>query len=720
MAEKKIVLDVVIETADAANSLKDIKNSLKELNDIQKQFGEGSEEYTKAGKKAGELNKKLKDIGDAGKNAEKGLSGIGAGFNKIGLAIKASGIGLAIAAFASIKKILEEQQPVLDAVDTAFTAIGLVIKEVTTILGDVFESTSKANGGFDATKKVINGLITIALAPFKLLIDGIKASITSVQLLWEQSFFGSGDKQRIEELKKELLEINESFIKTGKNVVQAGVDIATNIGEATSEVVDFTKKAADEISKVDIAAAIAQAKRTTDLKNRAEIAQEINKGLIEEYDRLAEKQRQIRDDENLSIEKRIAANEELGKIIEEEQEKLLENANIAVQSAQLAKDANNTKETTIKLLQAENEKKAVLAKIEGLRSEQIVNRIALEKEQIAINQTIINGEVERGKIQRDFDAEQIDNETKRLEFQRANLEIEKEIELQRLEDKKSLYKEGTQARVDADNEYLLKKQEFDNKIVETEKELKRKISEDVLNARLTAAELEVANNEQDFDAKIEVLNAQKDIQLANVNLTSEERLLIEKNTANEIAKIERQVTDLKVQGVKNGLTTIANLAELFAGKSKKSQEKAFKVQQAAAIGSAIIDTYQSATAAYKSLSGIPIVGPVLGGIAAAAAVTAGLLNVKKIKEQKFDSGSGGGGGGGSSTPPSLSGGNLPTPSEPTPNQPTPSPQLLGFGDTGQNNLGTPTSTVRAVVLESDITNAQIRVKNYQTESELGG
>ena len=52
--------------------------------------------------------------------------------------------------------------------------------------------------------------------------------------------------------------------------------------------------------------------------------------------------------------------------------------------------------------------------------------------------------------------------------------------------------------------------------------------------------------------------------------------------------------------------------------------------KAFAIAKATIDTYQSAVAAYKSLSGIPVIGPALGAIAAAAAVASGVATVKKI------------------------------------------------------------------------------------------
>ena len=52
-----------------------------------------------------------------------------------------------------------------------------------------------------------------------------------------------------------------------------------------------------------------------------------------------------------------------------------------------------------------------------------------------------------------------------------------------------------------------------------------------------------------------------------------------------------------------------------------------------AIAETAVNTYASATAAYKAMAGIPIVGPALGVMAAAAAVAAGNANVEKIKSQ---------------------------------------------------------------------------------------
>ena len=111
--------------------------------------------------------------------------------------------------------------------------------------------------------------------------------------------------------------------------------------------------------------------------------------------------------------------------------------------------------------------------------------------------------------------------------------------------------------------------------------------------------------------------------------------------ADNKAKAEKEqiLNDQKVQGVMNSLEAIANISALFAGESEKEQKKAFKIQKAVSISQTLISTAQSAIDSYKSLAGIPVVGPALGFAASAAAVTAGLLQVKQIKEQQFDGGS---------------------------------------------------------------------------------
>lgn len=70
-------------------------------------------------------------------------------------------------------------------------------------------------------------------------------------------------------------------------------------------------------------------------------------------------------------------------------------------------------------------------------------------------------------------------------------------------------------------------------------------------------------------------------------------------------------------------------------------KKAFEVGKAAAIAQASISTFMAATEAYAALAGIPIVGPVLGALAAAAAIAAGVVNIQQIQSQKFNAAHGG-------------------------------------------------------------------------------
>jgi hypothetical protein len=172
----------------------------------------------------------------------------------------------------------------------------------------------------------------------------------------------------------------------------------------------------------------------------------------------------------------------------------------------------------------------------------------------------------------------------------------------------------------------------------------------------------------------------------------------------------KELNDAKIQAVQNTLSTIANLAQLFAGKSEKQQKKAFEIQKAANIANATIDTYKAAQGAYASLSSIPVVGPVLGAAAAAAAIAAGLVNVKNIASQKFEAGgsisasapapSGGGGGGG---------GNVITPNF----------NIVGNAQATNPLAGLGEGLIQAYVVSGDVTTAQSLDRNRVNNATFG-
>lgn len=90
------------------------------------------------------------------------------------------------------------------------------------------------------------------------------------------------------------------------------------------------------------------------------------------------------------------------------------------------------------------------------------------------------------------------------------------------------------------------------------------------------------------------------------------------------AQIRNQYEMSNLQGAQQIMRDLAKTSEIFG-------KKGFAMWKTLAIGQAMIDTYASATAAYKAMAGIPIVGPGLAITAAAAAIGAGLANVAAIQ-----------------------------------------------------------------------------------------
>lgn len=181
--------------------------------------------------------------------------------------------------------------------------------------------------------------------------------------------------------------------------------------------------------------------------------------------------------------------------------------------------------------------------------------------------------------------------------------------------------------------------------------------------------------------------------------------------AKDEAEQKERLRMAELDAIGNSFNIISNLSSLFAGQSAKEQEKAFKIQKAANIANATIDTYASATASYKALAGIPIVGPALGAIAAAAAVTAGLLNIKNIAAQKFQAS---GAGSSSSTPGFSSSQNTANVVAPNIQQSiTPTRNQLTSDEITLQN-----EPVRAYVVESDISEKQNKVNLIKNESSF--
>ena len=451
------VIEIVAKTEQA---LKDIKDLYNEQIDLQKD----------AIKEQDKLNKEVEDLGKSAKDSKKGLEAIKSGVSGIGLAFKALGIGLIISAFNTLKDVFLSNQTIADGFATVMETVNIVFNKTVGVLIESAKYAYEVTGGFDALGKVLSGLLTLGITPLKVAFFQIQKAITVAQLAWEKSFFGDGNPETIKQLNKELLETNNNLKQVGEDALNAGLDIVNNFSEAVGEVSTLANKTIEGVKEISLSASFEQAKSITQNKKNFELLALQQQRLQLQYQRDAEKLRQIRDNDQLSIEERIEANDKLAETLKKQGD--AEAGTIKARISALLQEQSAlgvTAERTNEIYQLNTDLIDLNERLESQASEQKTNKNNLLKEEIALTETISDAEKERRIAQLEFDANQEQTELLKLEKQRLALDEENKIISEDLERKKELYALGTQARVDAEQEFANKSQEINNRITENEK-----------------------------------------------------------------------------------------------------------------------------------------------------------------------------------------------------------------------------------------------------------
>jgi hypothetical protein len=415
------------------------------------------------------LDESVKDVDQSAKKTSKGVSGMTKAFKGLGLAFKALGIGLIIALVAKLTEAFGRNQKIADAVSTTFETIAIVFNQLFEVLTNVFESVTANTESFDALKKVVLGLLNIAITPLKLQFFAIKLVIQEAQLAWEKSFFGDKNPKTILELNEAIQQTQDDLKQTAVDAVQSGKDIVNNFSEAITEVGEIGSQVINEISEISISNAADQAKALVELRNAARLAIAENELILKTKQKEAELQRQIRDNVELDIQTRKEANDELLRILNESNDLRIANAQKVLRLAELELAANKGSiEAQEGLITAQKDYQDVLETTSGFISEQKTNEASLNKELIDLENTRLQGINERQLAEEEFQAEREKNIFKQLELQKSVLEQENEILEEDIERKREIYAEGTQARVDAENEYLARKEEIERSITSLE------------------------------------------------------------------------------------------------------------------------------------------------------------------------------------------------------------------------------------------------------------
>lgn len=149
-----------------------------------------------------------------------------------------------------------------------------------------------------------------------------------------------------------------------------------------------------------------------------------------------------------------------------------------------------------------------------------------------------------------------------------------------------------------------------------------------LNEEMSLMEARFGAEAKNTDAYKELVKQKEEAdEEYNNNKYENDKKLDALDAANDKKKIARKRTTANV---------IMDIASSMFGSLSSILGEESKAGKAFAVAQATIDTYKAANAAYASLAGIPVVGPGLGYAAAAAAVLAGVANVKKILEVPDD------------------------------------------------------------------------------------
>lgn len=600
------------ETADEAkrNSLgKEIDNINNQLKELDASIGNNQRNV---GNYKGDVVAALQEIGTGTKSyseqwgeAQKATEQTRAKFESV--AKVASGLASGFAAVQGATALLGIENENLEKTFVKVQS-AMAIAQGVGGMKDLIEGFSQAKTAFagatTGVKTFITGLHGIKAA---IAATGIGALVVGVGLLiayWDDlvELFGDGEDE-IKKVKDQTIEL-QNTLKKNDDKNNFIVRLAEAAGKSKKEIIALRKEMA--LAQLQIAAVgLREAKETAARVKRNKESSEAEK----EADAAVVKARaefEKRKQEFFDIDRdRIVHNVELKR-------KAAEDAK-TIAAEQAAAEAAAAEERKNLAIQYDEEAKQSL--IDTANEELIALTKAYE---------------EKKKI---LQAEGIDVTDLGLAYDKAYKNIEekyRQIDAQKLID-------ANKNAIDAiDTETGFKQQEVEVKYSYTETDNPVEKIEQEIAKEQELEQIRREAHEQRLKEIDELLQSQTISDEERKRLEEEKAKLIRQNAIDEekyikkLTKLEQDQTKTKKQllmlQANATVETTSNTLKAVAG----LMEEGSKGQKGIATAAAIMDTYKAANSAYAAMAGIPIVGPALGAVAAAAAVLAGIKNVQAI------------------------------------------------------------------------------------------
>jgi hypothetical protein len=575
MANKKIEVDIIIESEDSQQKLRELTKALKQL-------PAGTAEWKKVYSEIDDLKDRLKgakkgtdDWVDSLENAGGPLGMVGAGINKMKVAfssfntaLKASIIGLIVAAIGGLVAAFSQSEVAVKKLQPLM--IGLE-----RILGGIFR----------AMEPLLDVFIDLATRALPYITKGIGAFYSAIYGLFT---FIKTTAVGVGEILKGIFTLDFDSVKQGY--------------EKLSNVIgDTVKSAKDAFGRYETGTKELTKTEKEELEKRQKLNEEAQKKK-DELAKQAEEERKKREEEA-----RKAAEK-----AEEERKKNLEEANKVLNDAYVSSLSKRDQE----IYRAGEELNKNLTALEkaGITDKTLV------QEQYRLKLLEINNRFDEEEKKKKEEKEKKDRETLTKKLQDDLLLAQGNV--------------SEQIRITGELQEQLKTN--DDLSLTERYNLQKGYQDNLLSLLDTSYSNQKATIETNYDEfkrfdsqyyddqrqALEKYGTDLKSAYEKGTITKEQFTARDKQLAQARKDINKQEVASNQEKTKLIGDALGQLSTIVG--QDTTAGKAF------AIAKATIDTYQSAVAAYKSLAGIPVIGPALGAIAAAAAVASGVATVKKI------------------------------------------------------------------------------------------
>jgi hypothetical protein len=422
---------------------------------------------------------------------------------------------LIVGVFQTLKKAIERSEKATESfakvgafLSGMLNGVIAVLEPLVELLGETLVSAIEKPGeAWDSFVGVLQSgyevwktqILDRFIGNLKILSGTFEKGVLKMRIAWNEF---TGDSEEAEELEKALDEVNKKIEEGYEAHKKANEQLINGFNAAKGAIEEFAKKAKENYEEASKATLdLANAERQL-VKNRISLEKQQLTSL-----KLAEEQRQVRDDISKTFPERIKANKELGKVLDEQAKKELSLARQNLNLAQLKQQAEGDSISSLEAVgDAEIKLLEIQERITGQRSEQLVNEQALKKEQLekekADSDKIAADKKAQDKIdedkalkkiedkaasdklarEQDIENDEIELERKRL-LGEATLQQELDLLKKKSEHELLLAGEDKAAKLLIENKYNLAKEEIQKLANDAEK----RRTQDLLDAGIAAA-----------------------------------------------------------------------------------------------------------------------------------------------------------------------------------------------------------------------------------------